>query len=100
MALTQQEQDYRLGAIATLYAQLPAHMGERLLREAAERPDEWPTITKDANEIYPTPDAWERRTRCYIPGVLHWQWADGSGFPPSEDDRARLARRDKELSDA
>jgi hypothetical protein len=58
---------------------LPAHMAARFLSEAADRPDELPTISRDVNEVYPAP---ESTVRSYEGGILHWQWADGSGFPP------------------
>jgi hypothetical protein len=78
------ERDDYITGLASLMARigLPDQMLMQFAREAAARPGERPTITRTTNEVYPDPHSWEQQCRCYEPGILHWEWADGSGFPP------------------
>jgi hypothetical protein len=73
--------DERIRYLKRLAAEMPTHIREAFLAEAAERPDELPSFARDVHEAYPDPQAWRAGFRAKALGILHWQWADGSGFP-------------------
>lgn len=83
--------DYLAGFAAVMVANgLPMHLFDQFCAEVRARPGEYPLVTRDMIEVYPGSDA---TTRCYEPGILHWEWADGTGFPQSKRERLALTGR-------
>jgi len=59
---------------------VPQHLIDSFVAEVEARPGEFPRFSRDIVETYPDERSWTAMCRTFEHGVLHWTWADGTGF--------------------